>query len=110
MKGIYTTSIISYRYGSGRQSFIEIRADQAALASFVPPEAAVWQSASRTKVVVCWVGKPMLDDEKDVPGENEIPVKATWTAPVLIDCGTMTNVLHLSGMAGDGTATGSQFS
>jgi hypothetical protein len=52
----------------------------------------------------------MEDGEKGLIGSDEQVGKAVWTTPLLVGCGSMLNVLADEGFAGDGTATGSDFS
>jgi hypothetical protein len=53
----------------------------------------------------------MEDGIKGLQDSAQNPAaKLAWTAPVLIACGSMMNVLADSGFGGDATATGSQTS
>jgi hypothetical protein len=47
----------------------------------------------------------MCDGENNAIVAQEKPVKSEWTTPVLIVCGTMSDVLHTDGSGGDGTGS-----
>jgi hypothetical protein len=47
----------------------------------------------------------MSDGENNAVEEHEKSVKSEWTTPVLIVCGTMSDVLHTDGSGGDGTGS-----